>query len=405
MGASDDRGSASVEPRSTSRAAGPEPSGVELQPRIAPVSSPPTDDVGDPALVELIRADIAEHGPITFARFMERALYEPNLGYYATSMLRPTRAGDFLTAAELHPIFGWTIARQLDEMWQRLDRPTRFVLREYGAGRGALATSISEGLDRIQSGLSNALVHQSVDVQSGSQLIETSTRFTGCVLGNELLDALPVHRVVQTENGLREVYVDWQADRFVEVAGPVSDARLADRLAGEPSLVIGQQAEASLAIPAWLSEVADTLERGYVLLLDYGLPAVEMRSASRPTGTIRAFRDQHVSSDVLGAVGHQDLTAHLDLDALDADARAAGPELQGRRSQAEFRMGAGLEQAYAEARTDADTDWQSALDLRAAMRRLLDPLHLGNYVAVVFGKGVATEPPLSGVSFRTPGRA
>src|SRR5215218_3720764 len=107
---------------------------MNIEPRASLVSAPPTDDVGEPALVELIRSEIADRGPITFARFMERALYEPELGYYAASQERPTRAGDFLTAPELHPIFGWTIARQLDEMWHRLDRPARFVLREYGAG-------------------------------------------------------------------------------------------------------------------------------------------------------------------------------------------------------------------------------------------------------------------------------
>jgi SAM-dependent MidA family methyltransferase len=103
-----------------------------------------------------------------------------------------------------------------------------------------------------------------------------------------------------------------------------------------------------------------------------------MRSESRASGTIRAFRGQHVSSDVLGGVGHQDLTAHVDLDALDADARAGGLTPLGRTTQAEFLMGAGLEQVYGYAREEADKDWQAALDLRAAMRRLLDPQHLAN---------------------------
>ena len=361
--------------------------------------------MGEPELVELIRSEIADSGPITFARFMQRALYEPGLGYYATSAARPTRAGDFLTAAELHPIFGWTIARQLDEMWQRMERPSDFVLREYGAGRGALATSIPDGLARMKSGLADVLQHEAVDVQTGSQSTDTSASFMGCVLGNEFLDALPVHRVVQTTEGLREIYVDWQGDRFAEVAGAISDPRIANRMLGGPAFAIGQRAEVSLAIPAWLAEVANSLERGYVLLFDYGLTTAEMRSESRATGTIRAFRGQHVSSDVLGAVGHQDLTSHVDLDALDADAAEVGLTPLGRTSQAEFLMGVGLETVYAEAREEADRDWQSALDLRAAMRRLLDPQHLGAYVAVAFGKGVSTEPPLTGMSFRTPGRS
>jgi SAM-dependent MidA family methyltransferase len=107
---------------------------------------PPADDAGEPALVELIRAEIERDGPITFARFMERALYEPGLGYYAVSATRPTRAGDFLTAPELHPIFGLTVARQIDEMWRLMGRPRPFVVREYGAGTGALYLAIVDGL-------------------------------------------------------------------------------------------------------------------------------------------------------------------------------------------------------------------------------------------------------------------
>jgi SAM-dependent MidA family methyltransferase len=377
---------------------------VEIETRISSVSPPPADDIGEPALVELIRSEISGGGPITFARFMERALYEPGLGYYATSAARPTRAGDFLTAAELHPIFGWTIARQLHEMWQRLDEPTEFVLREYGAGRGTLAAAITDGLTRIESGLARALRYEAVDVQDGAQPGAPTGPFVGCVLGNEFLDALPVHRVVQAADGPREIYVDWATENFVEVAGPPSDPRIAGRLEGGPMLQVGQQAEISLAIPAWLSMVAQELERGYVLLFDYGLPTAELRSPDRPTGTIRAVRGQHVSSDVLSAVGRQDLTAHVDLDALEADAQTAGLIPLGRTSQAEFLMGAGLEDAYAAAREDADKDWQAALDLRAAMRRLLDPQHMGAYAALAFAKGVSVEPPLAGMSFRTPGR-
>ncbi len=185
----------------------------------------------------------------------------------------------------------------------------------------------------------------------------------------------------------------------------MSDARLAERVAAGPPVANGQQLELSLRIPEWLSEVASSLDRGFVLLIDYGLTAVELRSASRHTGTIRAFRGQHVSSDVLAGVGHQDLTAHVDLDALDADARAVGLTPLGRATQAEFLMGAGLEAVYAEAREEADKDWQSALDLRAAMRRLLDSQHMGSYTVVAFGQGVPEEPGLSGMSFRMPGRA
>ena len=112
--------------------------------------SPPADTArGSAALTESIRDDIERDGPVTFARFMERALYHPVWGYYATDAARPTREGDFLTAPELHPIFGRTLAVQVEEMWQRLGRPGTFVIREFGAGSGALFLSIVEGLARL----------------------------------------------------------------------------------------------------------------------------------------------------------------------------------------------------------------------------------------------------------------
>ena len=121
---------------------------MSIAPRPANISPPPPDP-GDPRLIDLIRAEIESGGPITFERFMERALYEPGVGYYAVSADRPTREGDFLTAPELHPIFGWAIAAQVHEMWERLGNPNEFVLREYGAGSGALGRSITDGLGRL----------------------------------------------------------------------------------------------------------------------------------------------------------------------------------------------------------------------------------------------------------------
>src|SRR5512141_2433378 len=115
---------------------------MRAEPFRSTLETPPPDDPGEPRLVELIRAEIEESGPITFARFMERALYEPGLGYYATSAERMTRAGDFVTAPELHPIFGAVVARQIDEMRQRLGAPANFTVREYGAARRTLGRAL-----------------------------------------------------------------------------------------------------------------------------------------------------------------------------------------------------------------------------------------------------------------------
>jgi SAM-dependent MidA family methyltransferase len=222
----------------------------------------------------------------------------------------------------------------------------------------------------------------------------------GCVLGNEFLDALPVHRLVKQNGEWRELLVDWSAGRFVELPGDLTDERL--RLAAEAAATLpdGHLIEVNLRMAEWLTNIASDLERGFVLLFDYGLPRTELWSAQRATGTLRAFRGQHVSSDILGGVGHQDITAHVDLDGLAEDAAVAGLEVLGRTTQAEFLMGNGFEEVYASARDEADHDWQPALELRSAVRRLLDPHHLGAYAAVVLGKSVPAEPPLRGIGYR-----
>jgi SAM-dependent MidA family methyltransferase len=317
---------------------------------------------------------------------MERALYEPRLGYYAATHERPTRAGDFLTAPELHPIFGKAVARQVEEMWQRVGKPAAFVVREYGAGRGVLGRALRDGFR-----------YEPIEAADRRPTVPV----VGVILANEFLDALPVHRVVVREGRLKEIKVGWSEGRLVESVGQLSDDRLAAwfddrniRLAEE------QRAEVNLAMGAWLGELAGTLERGYVVIIDYGLPAAELYGAARRTGTLRAFRSHHVSSGLLAGVGHQDLTAHIDLDALEASAREQGFDILGRTSQAEFLVGCGLQELLEAERKEAGEDWSAQLLLRSSVGRLLDPRQLGGYAVVVLARGVSTDPPLRGLSFK-----
>jgi SAM-dependent MidA family methyltransferase len=177
--------------------------------------------------------------------------------------------------------------------------------------------------------------------------------------------------------------------------GPLSDARIDARIRAD-ELIPGQRTEISLAIPVWLGQVDTQLARGFVLLFDYGLTRAALRSADRPNGTIRSFGANQVSSDVLSGIGHRDITAHVDLDALVEDAQQAGFDLLGRVDQARFLLNCGLEEVYGAAKEAADDELESALLLRSVMRRLLDPRQLGRYAVVALGKGVATEPPLRG---------
>ncbi len=380
----------------------------------------PSLDVGDePQLVERLREEIRTAGPVTFARFMERALYEPELGYYAGSTARPGRSGDFLTAPETHPIFGWALARQLDQLWQLLDRPDPFVVREHGAGTGALAVAIVEGLARDGSPLREAIRYEAIEVDGRrlatfrarvataglADILERrgsgSAGVVGAVIANEVLDALPVHRVVATDGRLRELYVDWAGDRFVEHEAEPSTPRLEERLRDEGiTLAEGQRGEIALALDDWMATVAGELERGALLLIDYGYPADELYAPRHAGGTLLAYVRHRATDDPLRNVGRQDLTAHVDLTAVGRAADRAGLQPLGLTTQAEFLMGLGIGELLGAIQSDPTTSLESYLDLRSSVVRLLDPLATGRFAVLAFGRGLPAEIQLRGFSFR-----
>lgn len=354
---------------------------------------------------------------MTFARFMELALYDPEEGYYVRRGDRATRSGDFLTAPETHALFGRTVARQVAECWERLERPDCFVLREYGAGTGALAQAIVEGLEAEAAGLAGSLVYQPVEstakataaitervVQTGLpadrvQLAEGS--MVGVALANEFFDALPVHRVGLQGGRLVELYVGWEGGRFVDVPGEPSHSKLGRHLHREAvSLAEGQRAEIRPAIDGWVRDVARDLRRGYVLIIDYGHPALDLYGRGRMPGTLLGYRGHQVSDDPYADVGDQDLTAHVDLTHLEDAASRAGLQHLGRTSQAEFLTSLGLGELLDGLGRDPGTDPQAYADARAAVLRFLDPRAMGGFTVEIFGRDVAEEPPLRGLSFR-----
>jgi SAM-dependent MidA family methyltransferase len=381
--------------------------------RVPPADAPPTES--DPVLLERIRAEIAATGPLTFARFMELALYEPGLGYYRVEADRPGRSGDFLTAPETHPMFGAALGRQLDEAWLRLDRPDPFVLREYGPGSGTLATTILAGLRADGSGLAEALRYEPIEinehrraeidarVELGSatpagQAAAESGRLTGAILANEFLDALPVHRVEARAGRLLERFVDWDGNsgRLVDRPAAPSSAALEERLERDGvSLAEGQVAEICLAVDPWLEEVAGALERGLVLVLDYGHPAPVLYDPGRVGGSLRAYSGQQAHGDPFRAVGRQDLTAHVDLTALEAGARSVGLDVLGDVPQASFLLGCGLEELLERIRSNPATTMEDWLAARSAIGRFLDPAALGGFRAVLLGRGIGL--PLRGL--------
>ncbi len=390
-------------------------------PRQAPVESSSAESPAELArsaeLVRLIRSDI-ESSParrITFADFMRRALYEPELGYYRGPSARPTRTGDFLTAPETHPMFGWTVARRIEEMWSELGRPAPFRIVEYGAGSGTLGLSILEGfrhhgaddlleavryepvetnpyrLADLRAGFEEAGFGERLDdgsltptatsgaAAAGGTASAGSVPVFGVLLANEFLDALPVHRVLFRDGALRELFVSWRG-RFVEVVGEPSTPGLAARLAEDGvALAEGQVAEICLELEPWLDEAAALLDRGFGLILDYGYEAAELYGPRHLAGTLLGYRGHRVVEDPLTDPGSIDLTAHVDFSAVARLAERRGLRIVSTTTQSEFLVAAGLEREWQSFRDSARLDAPEYLEARSGIVRLLDPRHLGGF--------------------------
>jgi len=395
---------------------------MEVTPGLRRDPAPDLDSVGeDEALVGRIHAEIERDGPITFARFMELALYDPDGGYYRAEAARPGRAGDFLTAPEAHPIFGAAIARAVADAWDRLGRPARFTLREYGAGTGALALAILAGLRAERPDLAATIRYQPVEVEAArvdslatgfeaTGFASTLDRTTpdesidGVILANEVLDALPIHRVVGRGGIVSEVFVgSGDGGGFVDVESEPSTPALARRLEGEGVVLAdGQQAEICLALDAWVTGVATGIRRGIALFIDYGYPAVELYDpVRRRDGTLRAYLRHRVHDDPYIHVGRQDLTAHVDVTAVERAAVDAGLSHLGTTTQAEFLVGLGTEDLLQAIQADPATTFESYMAVRSALFRLLDPSAMGRFRVMAFGRDwPADGPPLRGLGYR-----
>ncbi len=346
---------------------------------------------GEPRLVEAIRDEIraAPGGRITFARFMERALTEPGLGYYSTSATRPTREGDFLTAPELHPFFGRCIGRLVASAADA-SGSAPFRVLEFGAGRGTLRDDATDGLGFHVDWVRADLPDRSDEATGPADL----------VLANEYLDALPVHRL-RHERELREVYVAWD-DGFRETLGPPSTPALAAYLAADGvELGEGQRAEVCLAAPDWVRDVArELVPGGAVVVIDYGHDAAELFAPQRAAGSLLTYRGHEVSDDPYREVGRTDITAHVDITALERAAAEAGLTLLGSTTQGPFLARLGLGDMLAQLGRRVDVDPRAYVEARAAVARLLDPRHLGGYRVLAWGRPDSSggAPALPGFS-------
>jgi SAM-dependent MidA family methyltransferase len=317
-------------------------------------------------LAALLAERIRRFGPITFAEYMREALYHPVHGYYSKAESR--RFADYYTSVDVHPIFGRLLARQLAEMWQQLDRPGRFVVVEAGAGVGRLAGQIlpfaQEKLPEFHEALQYVAVERSparcdqiasrlplfVRAEKCLPAVEIPrTVANGCIFSNELLDALPVHRVFQKDGALQEFFVACDGATFADRLSPLSTCAISEYFSAQQiTLLEGQQAEAALEACDWISEIARRLERGFVLTIDYGHEAADLFDAHHMAGTVLAYANHQASEDFYAAPGEQDLTAHVNFTALRLWGQRHGLETLGLVSQTQFLLALGKQNDFAD---------------------------------------------------------
>lgn len=366
-------------------------------------------------LGELLAERIRRFGPIPFADYMRECLYHPVHGYY--SKAESHRFADYYTSVDVHPIFGRLLVRQFEEMWGSLGRPKEFLLVEAGAGVGRLASHILEFCEAKLADFYRALRYVAVErsalrrEQAARQAkrhaaaghftssIEIPARIpAGCVFSNELIDALPVHRVVMDGGALREIFVGFRDEKFVDVVLPLSTCAISEYFAMQGiTLNEGQHAEAGLEACDWIAEVGRRIERGYVVTIDYGHPAADLFDEHHMRGTLLAYRDHRVSEEFYATPGEQDLTAHVNFTALETWGRRSGLETVGFTSQTAFLLALGQKNEFADLYDERQPEAEQ-VRARLQLKTLIHPEGMGERFHVLIQRKGVPGTKLTGLA-------
>ncbi len=365
---------------------------------------PPAAQAVSAELQRALTREIEESGGwISFARFMEMALYTPGLGYYNAGSTKLGSAGDFVTAPELSPLFGRCVARQIAQI---IESGIPDVV-EVGAGSGTLAAQVLLALDAMGRLPERYLILEvSADLRErqleriaadAAHLADRvhwldvlPARMDAIIVGNEVLDAIPAHMVRSQQGRLDEIGVIAAGGGFERAMRPATGALLSAAQALD--LPDDYETEINLAASAFIKSFAARLRKGAMLFIDYGFPAAEYYHPQRARGTLMCHYRHHAHDDPYALVGLQDITAHVDFTAI-ADAGAeAGMSVVGYAAQAQFLINCGITDLLAE--TDAGD--ASAYAPRAAQaQKLLSPAEMGELFKVIaLGRGI--EGPLLG---------
>jgi SAM-dependent MidA family methyltransferase len=347
---------------------------------------------------------------------MRLALYAPDLGYYAAGMAKFGAAGDFITAPEISPLFARALARQVAEVLHELGSGD---VLEFGAGSGAMAVELLLELERLNVLPQRYLILEvsaSLRVVQHERLLRDAPHllaqvvwldawpqdFVGVMLGNEVLDALPVRVLEITAEGAVRlaVRVGEDALAWAHVEPSEADLRIVAELEAARDAVfpLGYRVEFHPELPGWIAGVAQALERGVVVLFDYGATARELYAAERWMGTLRCHLRHYAHDDPLLYPGLQDITAWVDFSRVAACAQASGLDVLGYTMQAHFLLGCGMAQVYEQAFAEAVREVDQ-LRLAQGFKTLMMPGEMGErFKVMALGREIGN--PLSGFALR-----
>jgi SAM-dependent MidA family methyltransferase len=376
-------------------------------------------------LCQIIATHINNHPQkrITFAEYMDMVLYHPEYGYYSSNAVNiGFQGGDFFTSSSLGDDFGELLAIQFYQMWEILDKPKPFHLVEMGAGKGILAYQILNYL-KLQhpdffTVIEYLIIEKSPRLKNDQQqkLKDFSVKWLaleeiksnsiiGCVFSNELVDAFPVHQFIIEDRKLKEIYVtipehkqkhqhnDLSDDFLTEVLGEISTPKLGEYLQlvgidiSQNVYENGYRSEINLAALDWLGIVADCLEKGYVLTIDYGYPASRYYNPRRSQGTLQCYYQHRHHNNPYINIGKQDITAHVDFTALEIWGEKCGLNTVGWTQQGLFLMALGLGARIA-ALSHQEKSISQLLKRRETLHQLISPEGLGHFGVLVQSKGL-----------------
>ena len=360
-------------------------------------------------LEEIIRAEIAERGPMDFARYMDLALYHPEHGFYASGRRRTGWQGQFITSPELDPAFGRLWAAGLEQIWESCGRPPKFTLIEVGPGEGSFAAAVLAAVDSDFASALNVLLVERVDavgkrqrkvleaygnVEWISSLDDAGEVDCGCLFANEVIDNMPVSIVENRAGTLVELRVGVSESHLELLAVSPSEVVTGFIATMQARLPVGHRAEVPLAALRFASTAATVIRRGAIVVVDYG--DGEDGLVQRAAGTLLCYSDAGVEDRYLEGPGTKDITSHANWSALARAFREAGALPIGPTSQRDVLKALGIDALQDRLKHAADDALQRgsgaagirALSRRGALGALVDPAGLGALGVLAALKGM-----------------